>query len=130
MKNLDPRAAWQALQRTPDALFVDVRMEIESLYVGRPPGVINIAWYEYPDLTPQPDAFVASVEREAGRKDRPIYLICRSGKRTIDAAKALDAAGFSDVTNITEGFEGELDEGFHRSSKSGWRFHGLPWEQM
>jgi rhodanese-related sulfurtransferase len=130
MKNLDPRAAWELLQRTPDALFIDVRMEIESLYVGRPPGVVNIAWYEYPDLTPQPESFVAAVEREAGRKDRPVYLICRSGKRTVDAAKALDAAGFSDVTNITEGFEGELDEAFHRSSRSGWRYAGLPWEQM
>jgi rhodanese-related sulfurtransferase len=130
MKNLDPRAAWEEMQRTSDALFVDVRMEIESLYVGRPPGVVNIAWYEYPDLTPDPAGFVAAVEREAGRKDRPVYLICRSGKRTVDAAKALDAAGFSDVTNIKEGFEGELDDAFHRSTNSGWRFHGLPWEQM
>ena len=130
MKNLNPRAAWEKIQRTPDALFVDVRMEIESLYVGRPPGVVNIAWYEYPELAPQPDAFVAAVEREAGSRSRPVYLICRSGKRTVDAAKALDAAGFTDVTNITEGFEGDLDEGFHRSTKNGWRYAGLPWEQM
>jgi rhodanese-related sulfurtransferase len=130
MKNLNPRAAWEELQRTPDALFVDVRMEIESLYVGRPPGVVNIAWYEYPELAPQPDSFVAAVEREAGSRSRPVYLICRSGKRTVDAAKALNAAGFTDVTNITEGFEGDLDEGFHRSTKNGWRFAGLPWEQM
>ncbi len=130
MKNIDPRAAWEEIKRNPDALFIDVRMEIESLYVGRPPGVVNIAWYEYPDLTPQPETFVAAVEREAGRKNRPVYLICRSGKRTVDAANALDAAGFSDVTNITEGFEGELDEKFHRSTHSGWRFHALPWEQM
>jgi rhodanese-related sulfurtransferase len=130
MKNLAPRAAWEELQRTPDALFLDVRMEIESLYVGRPPGVVQIAWYEYPELTPQPASFVANVEREAGSKERPIYLICRSGKRTVDAAKALEAAGFSNVTNITEGFEGELDEKFHRSTLSGWRQAGLPWEQM
>jgi rhodanese-related sulfurtransferase len=130
MKHLDPRAAWEEIKRTPDALFVDVRMEIESLYVGRPPGVVNIAWYEYPDLTPDPAGFVAAVEREAGRKNRPVYLICRSGKRTVDAAQALEAAGFTDVTNIKEGFEGELDEKFHRSTQSGWRFYGLPWEQM
>jgi rhodanese-related sulfurtransferase len=130
MKHLDPRAAWEDMKATPDALFVDVRMEIESLYVGRPPGVVNIAWYEYPELIPQTEAFVAAVEREAGRKDRTIYLICRSGKRTVDAGHALDAAGFTDVTNIQEGFEGELDEDFHRSTNSGWRFAGLPWEQM
>jgi rhodanese-related sulfurtransferase len=130
MKNLNPRAAWDDIQRTPEALFLDVRMEIESLYVGRPPGVVHIAWYEYPELTPDASAFAASVEREAGRKDRPIYLICRSGKRTVDAAKALEAAGFSNVTNVLEGFEGELDEKFHRSTINGWRNAGLPWEQM
>lgn len=130
MKHLDPRAAWEEIQRTPDALFLDVRMEIESLYVGRPPGVVHISWYEYPDLAPDEKGFVAAVEREAGRKDRPIYLICRSGKRTVDAGQALEAAGFTQVTNIKEGFEGELDDHFHRSTTSGWRFHGLPWEQM
>jgi rhodanese-related sulfurtransferase len=130
MKHLEPRAAWEAIQRTPQALFLDVRMEIESLYVGRPPGVVNIAWYEYPDLTPDPAAFAQAVAREAGDKNRPIFLICRSGKRTVDAGKVLEAAGFADVTNILQGFEGELDAQFHRSSHNGWRHAGLPWEQM
>jgi rhodanese-related sulfurtransferase len=130
MKHLDPRTAWEEIQHTPHALFIDVRMEIESLYVGRPPGVVHIAWYEYPDLAPDALRFVAEVEREAGAKDRPIYLICRSGQRTLDAGRALEAAGFVNVTNIEQGFEGELSDSFHRSCLSGWRFHGLPWEQM
>lgn len=130
MKHLEPRAAWNAIEQNPDALFIDVRMEIESLYVGRPPGVENIPWYEYPDLQSDPAEFANAVEREAGNKNRPIYLICRSGKRTVDAGHALEAAGFTDVTNILHGFEGELDAGFHRSKISGWRFDGLPWEQM
>ena len=44
MKHLEPKAAWAYLQAHPDALFVDVRMEVEYLYVGHPPGVIHIAW--------------------------------------------------------------------------------------
>ena len=44
MKHLQPQQAWQWLRSRDDVVFVDVRMEIESLYVGRPPGVINIAW--------------------------------------------------------------------------------------
>jgi rhodanese-related sulfurtransferase len=130
MRNLTPREAWALLQRERQALFVDVRMEIESLYVGRPPGVENIPWYEYPDLTPDPQAFAAAVEREAGDKARTVVLICRSGKRTVDAGHALEAAGFTDVVNVLHGFEGELDDRFHRSTVSGWRFEGLPWEQM
>jgi rhodanese-related sulfurtransferase len=130
MKNLLPKEAWALVQQQPDVLFVDVRMEIESLYVGRPPGVQNIPWYEYPDLTPDPAQFAKAVEREAGNKDRTVVLICRSGKRTVDAGKVLEGAGFTDVVNVVHGFEGELDEGFRRSTINGWRHDGLPWEQM
>lgn len=139
MKHLTPQQAWAWLQAEGERreamgevapLFVDVRMEIESLYVGRPPGVENIPWYEYPDLTPDPVRFAKAVEQEAGDKQRPVLLICRSGKRTLDAGKALEAAGFTEVAHVVHGFEGELNEDFKRSSLNGWRHDGLPWEQM
>lgn len=131
MKNLLPKEAWALLNQHPEALFVDVRMEVESIYVGRPPGVHMIAWYEYPELTPNAPDFVRQVEREAQNdKTRTVVLICRSGKRTVDAALALEAAGFTDVINVVHGFEGDLDDKFHRSTRNGWRFDGLPWEQM
>ncbi len=130
MKNLQPKEAYAWLQEHPDALFVDVRMEIESLYVGRPPGVVNVPWYDYPDLQPDADKFAATVAQEATDKDQPLLLICRSGQRTIAAGHALEAAGFTDVQHVVHGFEGELDEQFKRSTQSGWRFDGLPWEQM
>ena len=130
MKHLTPRQTWQYLQNHPDALFVDVRMEIEFLYVGHPPGVVHIAWYEYPDMQANPKAFVDQVRREGGHPDRPVVLLCRSGKRTIDAGQALEAAGFGEVVNVLHGFEGELDEHFQRSRVNGWRHDGLPWEQL
>lgn len=130
MKHLQPKEAWQYLRQHPDALFVDVRMEIESLYVGRPPGVVNVPWYEYPDLHPDAEKFSAAVKEEARSTAQPVVLICRSGKRTLDAGKALEAAGFREVINVVHGFEGELDEQFRRSTLTGWRFDGLPWEQM
>jgi N6-L-threonylcarbamoyladenine synthase len=67
---------------------------------------------------------------EAGGKDRPVVLMCRSGQRTIDAGLALEAAGFTDVSHVVHGFEGDLDARFQRSSVNGWRHEGLPWEQM
>jgi rhodanese-related sulfurtransferase len=130
MKHLTPQETWAYLQAHPQALFVDVRMEIEYLYVGHPPGVVHVPWYEYPDMTPQPEHFVAQVKREAGSVDRPVVLICRSGKRTIEAGRALEAAGFGEVVNVLHGFEGELDAQFQRGRLSGWRFDGLPWEQL
>jgi rhodanese-related sulfurtransferase len=130
MRNLLPIEAWALLQQQPDALFVDVRMEIESMYVGRPPGVHTIPWYEYPDLQPDPAAFVAAIDREVRSRDRTVVLICRSGQRTVTAGLALEAAGFTDVVNVLHGFEGDLDGQFHRSTLNGWRFDGLPWEQL
>lgn len=130
MKHLTPRETWDFLQQRPDALFVDVRMEIEYMYVGHPPGVIHIAWYEYPDMRPDPQGFVHQVLREAGTPERPVVLLCRSGKRTLPAGEALEAAGFAEVINVLHGFEGDLDASFHRGTLNGWRHDGLPWEQL
>ena len=70
-------------------------------------------------------------EREAGGdKSRPVVLLCRSGKRTIPAGEALEAAGFAEVVTVLHGFEGELDEHFRRGRINGWRFENLPWEQL
>jgi rhodanese-related sulfurtransferase len=130
MKHLLPRQAWDLLQANPHALLIDVRMEIESMYVGRPPGAVHVAWYEYPEFTPNVTQFCNHVLSESGGKDRPVVLMCRSGQRTIDAGLALESAGFTDVSHVVHGFEGDLDAHFQRSSVNGWRHEGLPWEQM
>jgi rhodanese-related sulfurtransferase len=131
VKHLTPRQAWDYLQANRHALFVDVRMEIEYLYVGHPPGVVHVPWYEYPEMQPNPSRFVEQVRREAGDDAlRPVVLICRSGKRTVEAGLALEAAGHAEVVNVLHGFEGELDEHFQRGRLNGWRHDGLPWEQL
>lgn len=131
MKHLLPREAHAYLQAHPEALFLDVRMELEYLYVGHPPGAVHVAWYEYPEMQPDTERFIAQVRREAGGDlARPLVLLCRSGTRTIAAGQALEAAGFGEVINVLHGFEGDPDENFQRGKRNGWRFDGLPWEQM
>lgn len=139
MRHLSPSQTWALIEaaqaRHADCahappLFVDVRMEIEMLYVGHPPGVEHVAWYEYPDFTPRPEDFCADVLRLAGHKDRTVILLCRSGQRSVEAGHALEAHGFTDVINVTHGFEGDRDDALHRSSCNGWRHEGLPWVQM
>lgn len=130
MQHLEPKEAFAFLQAHPEALLVDIRMEIEHLYVGHPPGAIHVAWYEYPDMSSQPQHFTRQVGREAGSLLRPLVLLCRSGNRTAAAGAALEAAGFTEVMEVLHGFEGDLDEHFQRSKINGWRFEGLPWQQM
>ena len=129
MKHLTPKETFEFLHANPDALLVDCRSEIEFFYVGHPVGAVHVAWHEAPDWEVNPN-FARDVLQEAKGKDRPILLICRSGKRTLDAGRALEAAGFADITNVLHGFEGDLDEDFHRGTRNGWRHDGLPWEQL
>jgi rhodanese-related sulfurtransferase len=129
MKHLTPKEAFDFLQSTPHALFIDVRSEMEHLFVGHPTGAHHVAWNDGPDWEVNPH-FVQMVRKLAGHGDaRPIVLICRSGNRSLAAGAALEAAGFSEITNVTHGFEGDLDANRHRNALNGWRFDGLPWEQ-
>ena len=129
MKHLLPKETWALLQQQPDALFIDVRMPIEAQYVGRPPGAINIPWYDYPEFNPDPQGFVQAVQKLATSKQQTVVLICRSGLRSVDGGIALEKAGFTQVVNVLDGFEGELDDNQQRGKEGGWRFDGLPWTQ-
>lgn len=130
MKNLEPLQAKALLDQNPDAVFVDCRSDAEHFFVGNPVGSVHVAWQDGPEweLNPQ---FVGEVKRLAGHAtNRTIVLICRSGNRSVDAAEALEQAGFTNVYNVEHGFEGTLNDEHHRSSTNGWRHSGLPWQQM
>lgn len=127
VKHLNPKEALDLLRGNPDAVLVDCRSEMEYLFVGHPTGAHHVAWNDGPDWTINPH-FVGQVQKIASL-NRPVVVICRSGQRSVDAGIALEKAGFSEVINVLEGFEGPLDEHHQRSNISGWRFHGLPWEQ-
>jgi len=131
MKHLAPREAFEFLHNTPQALLVDCRSEMEYLFVGHPAGALHVSWNDGPDWEVNPH-FVGQVKKVAGTNHahRPIVLICRSGNRSIEAGEALERSGFTDVYNVLHGFEGDLDDSHHRNAKNGWRFEGLPWEQV
>lgn len=129
MQHLDPRAAHRFLQLQPAAVLLDCRTETEFMYVGHAVGSEHVAWQDGPDWEIDPD-FVRKVQRLVNNDlTRPLLLICRSGNRSLDAGAVLEAAGFTQVINVLEGFEGPLDDDFHRSTQGGWRYYGLPWQQ-
>ena len=127
MGHFEPKDAHEYLRKNPNAIFIDCRSEMEYLFVGHPTGAILVPWNDGPNWEVNPD-FVAHVKKAAS-VDRPIVLICRSGNRSLDAGRALEEAGFTQVWNVLKGFEGDLDETHHRNAKNVWRHDGLPWEQ-
>jgi len=135
VKTISAREAYE-LQQQVGTLLIDVRSHMEFLFIGHPTGAINIAWIDEPDWEINPN-FVreirqlilggtSSVEQS---NEVPIVLICRSGKRSLEAGNLLISKGLTKIYNVDEGFEGELNGTHQRSSLAGWRFDGLPWEQ-
>jgi len=136
LHNISPKSASQMIHDDPRAILVDIRSSMEFLFVGHPVGAVHLPWIDEPDWEINPH-FVAEVRKlmlggavcDVEEGCAPIVLICRSGKRSLEAGKVLLAAGLSNIFHIDEGFEGELNDVHQRSSVGGWRFHGLPWEQ-
>ena len=123
-----PELSW-ALVQAGLARLVDVRSGEELRFVGQVPGSVNVPWATGTALTRNP-RFVRELEAKLdGDKTATLLLLCRSGKRSVLAAEAASKAGFSNVFNVLEGFEGELDASHQRGKTDGWRFHGLPWSQ-
>lgn len=136
IQDLTPQQAFELVQANPRAVLIDVRSSMEFLFVGHPKGAIHVPWIDEPDWKINPhfaaqvrQVVLGGISAHGGGHGAPVVLICRSGKRSLEAGELLVKEGFSDVYHITEGFEGDLDEQHHRSTLGGWRQHGLPWEQ-
>jgi len=123
---LSPIDAWQ-LFASGQAILVDVRTAEERKFVGQVAGSIHVPWMTGTAMTRNP-RFVRELEAKV-KKHEVVLLLCRSGKRSADAAEAATKAGFSNAFNISEGFEGDLDDKGRRGGLGGWRFHDLPWAQ-
>ncbi|MEM8687620.1 MAG: rhodanese-like domain-containing protein [Pseudomonadota bacterium] len=126
--DVSPLTAMDGLSSSPTARLIDVRTVEEWAEVGGPsvPGRLAIEWLTMPtgDINPN---FVDQVERAGVSKDDDLYILCRTGPRSIAAAEALTAAGYTSVYNVLEGFEGDADVDGNRGTVSGWQYHGLPW---
>jgi len=136
----DPQQAWDALQADGSARLVDVRTRPEWSFVGIPDlsplgrQAILTEWRVFPDMQIN-SRFAEALVAELG-DDTPshIYFLCRSGARSMEAARTVSAHYAEQgidmpCTNVAEGFEGDLDENRHRGSRNGWKARGLSWRQ-
>jgi rhodanese-related sulfurtransferase len=138
---LSPKAAHLALVQNPDILLVDVRDPVEVSFIGHPEGMDQnipslLATLELdpkrglykmirnPNFVAEMDALL---KREGLTKADPLFVTCRSGPRSGAAARLLIKAGYTNVWNLVEGFEGSTNANGVRA-KNGWRNAGMPWE--
>lgn len=130
--------AWARLKSDSASVLIDVRTIAEWAYVGLPDlssigkRPVLVEWQGFPDDRLN-TAFVERVTEAltpigAGRESE-LMFICRSGQRSLKAAQAMAAAGYTRCRNVAEGFEGPLDANRHRGRLGGWKAKGLPWAQ-
>lgn len=135
---LEAYEMWKANQ---DAVKVlDVRTPQEYVFVGHAPMAVNIpskvwsgkwnAEKKSFGLEDNPD-FEAQVKAKF-KTDDVILVMCRSGHRSAAAIERLAKAGFTNVYNIVDGFEGDMvkdPESYYdgKRMKNGWKNSGAPW---
>lgn len=149
---MTPFEAWEMKRQSPDGvLFVDVRTRSEVQYVGfteyadaNIPFMLQPGDYAWLANEKQPGTgnfrkipnrdFVTAMDRllQSRGLDRsaPLILMCTSGKRSTGAAKLLHKAGYGQVYNLYEGFEGEkAQSGPFKGQRvvNGWKNAALPW---
>jgi rhodanese-related sulfurtransferase len=121
-------------------LLIDVRDPVEVSFIGHPDGMDQNIPIRLVTGALDPNSgnykmvgnsnFLAEVEallaREGLSKSDPIIVSCRSGPRSGAAARTLIEAGYTNVWNQIEGFEGSKNSDGARA-KNGWRNAGLPW---
>jgi rhodanese-related sulfurtransferase len=124
---LTPPEAFLAWKSIDGAVLIDIRTEAELELVGNIPDAVNVEWKLYPDWSLNP-SFVTAIQRKYA-PETVLILICRSGVRSDEAATKLAKAGFENVYQVLEGFEGVLDDAGQRQV-NGWKWHKLPWNQV
>ena len=135
---VDVALAWNVLQANSRAQLIDVRTRAEWTYVGIPDlgalgrRTVLIEWQTFPDQSVDPrfaERLANELQALGVQVDDDLFFICRSGSRSLAAAKVMAASGYRACHNVSEGFEGPLDDARHRGTQIGWKAIGLPWQQ-
>ncbi|HSG99944.1 MAG TPA: rhodanese-like domain-containing protein [candidate division Zixibacteria bacterium] len=108
ISEISVRALYESLSADPDAIFVDVRTPQE--WQGqRAQGVTHFIEYDQ----------IGGRHQELGAsKSRTIYLICRSGRRSMIAAQTLRDLGYEHTVNVSGGTNAWVAEGLPTESGS------------
>lgn len=111
------------LMRNEGYVYLDVR-SIPEFEAGHPAGAYNVPIMHKTAAGMQPNPDFMRVVSSVFPKDAKLVLGCRSGNRSLTAARALVQAGFELVVDQRAGLAGARDA-FGRLQEEGWEAAGL-----
>jgi rhodanese-related sulfurtransferase len=97
-------------------ILVDIRTPEEWKQTGVAQGAVRLDM-QHPKGAPGFTADLLKLTK--GDKSAPVALICRTGNRTTQVQRYLEAQGFTQVINVREGMAGS-------TAGPGWLRRGLP----
>lgn len=151
--------AFDMLNTVPDTYLIDVRTRAEYQFVGHPERAYLFPFMFFTNtfvkgeeksgyqLSQKNKAFIEQISKVFKKTDN-LLIMCRDGERSTLAVKDLLAAGFKNVFDVEDGFEGasfpffadpnrhkfyrQLAKrnkiyGFDHRRHYGWQWWGLPW---
>ena len=151
--------AFDMLNTLPGTHLIDVRTRAEYELVGHPINAYLFPYFFYSNSLVEDEgtyrygfgeknkSFIAEIGKIFNKSDN-LLVICRDGTRSALAAKELMDAGFKNVYDVEDGFEGDLFPSFQDSNRDkfyrqlakrnkiygfnhrrhyGWQWWGLPW---
>ena len=113
------------LNDNSNSVVLDVRTEEEWNNVGKPDAeslnskTLFISILVGPDRQKNENFVQEFLDKKVSKKDN-VLIICRSGVRSMAAAKLLEQQGYKNLINISDGFEGNPATG------EGWKKSNLP----
>jgi len=134
IKNITSIECFNKLSEISNSYLIDIRTKPEWEFIGVPDlsslnkKTIFISWRMYPEMKIN-SLFENQITESNIKKNDNIFLICRSGNRSFNAAEFLTSRGFTNCINVKDGFEGEIGPNHQRSTINGWKYYKLPWKQ-
>lgn len=140
-KYVNAREAYEMWKANPDKItIIDVRTPEEYVFIGHAPMAINIplqVWNskfdtDKKDVVLDENArFVTDIQKRY-EPENTLMIMCRSGHRSAKGVEVLAKAGFKNVYNVIDGFEGDKvkdSESYFdgKRMRNGWKNSGNPW---
>ena len=130
ISQLSADKVYEALQKDPDAIYLDVR-SVPEFQAGHPEGAKNVPLMHQNETTGSMEAnadFLQIVTANFS-KDASLFVGCLRGGRSMKVCQILEANGYSNLTNVEGGFGGAIDPISGRITQEGWKDLGLPISQ-
>jgi rhodanese-related sulfurtransferase len=122
VQRVSPQEADQLI-RNEGYVYLDVR-SIPEFEAGHPTGAYNVPIMHKTAAGMQPNPDFMRVVSAVFPRDAKLVLGCRSGNRSLTAARALVQAGFELVVDQRAGLAGARDA-FGQLQEEGWEAAGL-----